>query len=109
MSRHAVAPFGGSRGSQKTVQFIHRTVRFNARAVFRDALAADESRFAAIALAGVDAIDGESGLVKRFFHCDLAVVHFIPATKLSFGDGKPNTSSYWRLSALRRFAYAVTP
>ena len=58
---------GGARGSQKTVQFIHRTVRFNARAVFRDALAADESRFAAVALAGVDAIDGESGLVKGSF------------------------------------------
>src|SRR5450631_203466 len=35
-------------------------------------------------------------------HWPLAMVHFSPATKFTFGEGYPKTSSYRRLSALRR-------
>src|ERR1035438_923463 len=59
---------GSARGPQETVEFVDRAVGFDARAVLGDALAADERGFAGVALAGVDAIDGEARLVKRFFH-----------------------------------------
>ena len=104
----------GARGSQETVQLVHRAVGFDTHPVLGYALAADEAGLAAVAFARVDAIDGEAGLVKvlrkaafhcyrpQLAHCALAMVHFMPATKFSFGDGNPNTSSYWRFSALRR-------
>src|ERR1035438_7999878 len=58
---------GGARGSQEAVQFVDRAVSCNARVILGNALAADKSGVAAIALACVDAIDGEAGLVERFF------------------------------------------
>src|ERR1019366_7244543 len=58
---------GSARGSQETVEFIDRAVGFDARSILGDALAADERGLAGVALAGVDAIDGEARLVKRLF------------------------------------------
>src|ERR1022692_2819481 len=52
---------------QETVQLVDRAVGCNARVVLGNALAANESGVATIALAGIDTIDGEAGLVERFF------------------------------------------
>src|ERR1035441_6935388 len=58
---------GSARGSQETVEFVDRAVGFDASSVLGDALAADKRGLAGVALAGVDAIDGEARWVKRFF------------------------------------------
>ena len=94
---------GGPRRSQKTVQLVYRPVSLNAHPVFGNALAAYQASLAGITLARVHTIDRQTGLVERLLHRDLAMVHFKPATKFSFNEGYPNTSSYWRFSALRRF------
>src|SRR6516162_9581488 len=57
----------GAGRSQETVQLVHGAVGFDTRPVFWHALAADEACLSGIAPASVYAIDGETGLVERFF------------------------------------------
>src|ERR1017187_7158691 len=87
---------GGARGSQETVQLVDRAVGCNARVILGNALAAGESGVAAIALAGIDTIDGEAGLVERFFsHGRLCVekklVSFIASSRWSTSGRRRNS------------------
>src|ERR1035437_3358720 len=58
---------GATRGSQEAVQLVDRAVGCNAQPVLEDALAPHQSGLAAIALSGIDAVDGEAGLVEGVF------------------------------------------
>ena len=70
--------------AEERVQLVDGAVGVDARAILRDALAADEAGFALVALAGVDAIDGETRLIEGSSLIALLrdAIHFSPATKV---------------------------
>lgn len=64
-SHHLFAGDDGEAG--KGVQFVDRPVGFDARRILGDALAAGKTGFSFIAAFGIDAIESDTGIVKRFF------------------------------------------
>lgn len=58
---------GNAGGADEGVEFIDGAVGFDAEVVFGDALAAHEGGVAGVAGAGVDAVEGEAGLVESGF------------------------------------------
>ena len=83
----------GAGGAEERIQLVHGSVSFDARAVFGYALPSGERGLALVTQPRVDAIDGEPGLIEGFFlmliHRALEMVHFMPATKFSRGEGNP--------------------
>ena len=55
---------GDARSTEKGVQFVYGAVGGDAGTFFGDALASGEGSLAGVALAGVDAVDGEAGLFE---------------------------------------------
>ena len=101
---------GGARGAEEAVQFVHRAVGLDARAVLGDALAADERGLAAVALPRVDAVDGEAGVGLNSVSALIGLLRLIAPRdgpfqardEVQFRRRESEDSSYWRLSALRR-------
>src|SRR6266704_1709568 len=57
----------GADRAQKRVEFVHGAISLDARSVLRNALSSGKTGFPPVALARIDAIDGQPGSVEGLF------------------------------------------
>ena len=67
MSRAVSFVTGYASQPDERIQFVHGTVGFDARRFFRDALPTCQGSLALVAPFGVNAVKGDSWVVKRWF------------------------------------------
>jgi len=73
--------------TDERIQLVDGPVRLDPQTIFRDPLSAGERRLAAVALTRVHAIDRQPRTVEWLAHSLPLMLHFIPATKFSRGEG----------------------